>query len=390
LSFLPSALCPLPSDRQGISLLEVLISIFILAVGMLSIASLLPVGGYQAQKATIEDRKSVIGQNAFHEFRTRGMANAQNWRISPTLPAPQTFPQPRSVAIDPLALTAPHPVGRDPSGPNGPNGNASAQFPRPTPSATNAPWMSRIGLKSVSKEPVTKELTPSEALQAYQFAQQIFISRDETVFEENQVDPDAPAISKWELDASGQPMRRQYGGDFSWLATLTPVYFNLTPPGQWVWSAEYHLSLVIFYKRNLTALANEQGVAYERQVAVKQQNPDVELAGFGLGGGELLLEGSAADTEVKQGNWVMVCGYYGNPSLNKPVFRWYRVATVGAFDLVDNARPVTLAGPDWIGATNPSKPSQWVCKPSHVAIFEGCVAVFEKTVHLEGPSVWSP
>jgi hypothetical protein len=371
---------PLTTVRAGISLLEVLISIFILAVGMLSIASLLPVGGYQAQKATIEDRKSVIGQNAFHEFRTRGMANAQNWRISPTLPAAQTFPQPRSVAIDPLALTALAPVGRDS------NGNASAQFPRPTPSASNAPWMFRVGLKSVSKEPVTKETTPGEALQAYQVAQQIFISRDETVFEENQVDPDAPAISKWELNASGQPMRRQYSGDFSWLATLTPVYFNLAPAGQWVWSAEYHLSLVIFYKRNLIALANEQGVAYERQVAVKQQNP-ADLAGFGLGGGELLLEGSAADTEVKQGNWVMVCGYYGNPSLNKPVFRWYRVVTVGADE--GNVRPVTLAGPDWIGVTNPANPSQWACKPSHVAIFEGCVGVFEKTVHLEGPSVWS-
>ena len=119
-----------PHSRSGISLLEVLISIFILSVGMLSIASLLPVGGYQAQKATIEDRKSVIGQNAFHEFRTRGMANAENWLGFP-LPPGQTFPKPVSVAIDPLMFTSPT-IG----------GNASKQFPRASANASTAPAMS--------------------------------------------------------------------------------------------------------------------------------------------------------------------------------------------------------------------------------------------------------
>jgi hypothetical protein len=354
--------------RPGISLLEVLISIFILSVGMLSIASLLPVGGYQAQKATIEDRKSVIGQNAFHEFRTRGMANAENWMGFP-LPPGQTFPKPVSVAIDPLAYTAPAPVG----------GNASKQFPRASANAATAPAMLRVGLKFING--------PTADV-AHQVAQQIFMSHDDTVFEENAVDPDAPALSKWEADASGQPIRRQFTGDYSWLATLTPVYFDLTPKAPWVWPAEYHLSLAIFFKRNLRALANEQGVAYERQVPVKQQSA-ADLAGFGLGGGELLLLGSPDETNVRPGNWVMVCGRYGDPAQGQPVFRWYRVATVGAFESDQGARPVTLAGPDWIGVTNQQDPSQWQCKPSHVAIFEGCVGVFEKTVHLEGPSVWS-
>jgi hypothetical protein len=157
------------------------------------------------------------------------------------------------------------------------------------------------------------------------------------------------------------------------------------PNAKWIWSAEYNLSLVIFYKRNLTTLVNEQGVAHERQVAVKQQSPS-DLAGFGIGGGELLLEGGEAETNVRAGNWVMVCGYYnGNQSLR--VFRWYRVTTVGDYDA--GSRAVTLAGPDWIGVTSQVSTAQWACKPTHVAIFEGCVGVFEKTVHLEGPSVWS-
>jgi Tfp pilus assembly protein PilV len=350
-------------------LLEVLISMFILAVGLLSIASLLPVGGYQVQKAMIDDRTSTIGQNAFHEFRTRGMANAENWSGIPLQPG-QTFPRPLSVAIDPLGWTAPISVGN----------NASKSFPRAPTNAAVAPRMTRVGLKFVSHQnPVI----------AHHIAQQIFMARDDTVHEKHPTDPDGPALSKWEVDANGNPARRQFEGNFSWLATLTPAYFDVTPKGPWVWPTEYHLSIVIFFKRNLNSLANEEGAAVERQILVSP-NP-AHLAGFGLGGGELFVTGTQADTDLRQGSWVMVCGYYGNPSLDMPVFRWYRVVTVGDLetDKSPPLRPITLAGPDWIGATNQTDPSQWICKPSHVAVFEGCVGVFEKTVHLEGPSVWS-
>ena len=42
---IPHSSFPIPHFPAGISLLEVLISMFILAVGLLSIATLLPVGG---------------------------------------------------------------------------------------------------------------------------------------------------------------------------------------------------------------------------------------------------------------------------------------------------------------------------------------------------------
>jgi hypothetical protein len=350
----------------------VLISMFILAVGLLSIASLLPVGGYQVQKAMIDDRKSTVGQNAFHEFRTRGMANAENWMGLPmALQAGQTFPRPTSVAIDPLGLTAPVSVGS----------NISKLFPRATPTAVGAPAMARVGLKFVSHQnPVV----------AHQIAQQIFMARDDTVHEKHPTDSDGPAISKWEVDNVGQPVRRQFEGNFSWLATLTPAYFDVTPKGPWVWPTEYHLSIAIYFKRNLNSLVNDEGVAVERQIPVSLNA--AHLAGFGLGGGELFVTGTAADTALRPGHWVMVCGYYGNPSLNMPVFRWYRVVTVGELetDKSPALRAITLAGPDWIGATNQTDPSQWLCKPTHIAVFEGCIGVYEKTVHLEGPSVWSP
>jgi hypothetical protein len=306
---------PLTTAR-GISLLEVLISMFILAVGLLSIATLLPVGGYQVQKAMIDDRMSAIGQNAFHEFRTRGMANAANWVGMPAaMPESQTFPKPVSVAIDPLVFTSPV-VGGQPS-------RVFPRLPQSAP-ADNAPRMPRVSLKFVSHQ---------NQIMAHQIAQQIFMARDDTVHEKHPTDPDGPAISKWELDGgSGLPMRRQFEGNFSWLATLTPAHFESTPRGPWVWPTEYHLSIAVFFKRNINSPVNDDGVEVERQVPVLNQNA-AHLAGFGFGGGELFISGKPADTAIRSDSWVMVCGYYGNnPNLNLPVFRWYRVVTVGEYE----------------------------------------------------------
>jgi hypothetical protein len=65
--------------RTGISLLEVLISIGIVAVGLLSIASLLPVGSILAQRADVEQRKTALGINILRDFTTRGMGLIENW-----------------------------------------------------------------------------------------------------------------------------------------------------------------------------------------------------------------------------------------------------------------------------------------------------------------------
>ncbi len=337
----------LRTPHSAISLLEVLISIFILSIGLLSISSLLPVGSYQAQKAGIEDRKAVIGQNAVREFRTYGMANPTKWTRDAAgtavldgsgVPAVGYLPP---LAIDPRVLSNGSPLA-----------GTSVEFPRDGIAMNR---MKRVGLSFAT----------TQAL-----ADLIFVSRDDVVFEK-QADADLPAQSTYEPKI-GTALRRMAEGNFSWLATLAPAYANangITAGNQ------FNLSIVIFYKRNISSANNESGVGHERQLDV-----NVPAGGFGLGGGEIELRGSADQCAIRPGDWLMLSKPVG-PAANETLyFRWYRVVT--AADYNAGGREITVAGPDW-GLTLPAN------DPSKVSIFEGAIGVYEKTVHLEGLSLWS-
>jgi hypothetical protein len=52
--------------------MEVLISAFIMAVGLLGVAALLPVAHHEANKGLIADRAAVIARQAFRDFQIRG------------------------------------------------------------------------------------------------------------------------------------------------------------------------------------------------------------------------------------------------------------------------------------------------------------------------------
>ena len=62
-----------PDDRNGITLMEVLIAIGILAVGLSSVAALLPAAGSQAKKAVIADRAASMAENALADAVTVGL-----------------------------------------------------------------------------------------------------------------------------------------------------------------------------------------------------------------------------------------------------------------------------------------------------------------------------
>ena len=89
-----------PPGRRGLSLLEVLISMGILAVGLLGVAAMLPAGRFEMQKATNYDFAGMVGRSAFRDLKVRGYLNPIAPRIRTIRPpvgstAEMSFGRPR-------------------------------------------------------------------------------------------------------------------------------------------------------------------------------------------------------------------------------------------------------------------------------------------------------
>ncbi len=61
------------TPRHGLSLLEVLISIFVISVGLMSLAMLIPAGAIAIGEANKSDRSGACGRSAMREASARPM-----------------------------------------------------------------------------------------------------------------------------------------------------------------------------------------------------------------------------------------------------------------------------------------------------------------------------
>jgi hypothetical protein len=93
------------TDRRGITLMEVLISIGILAVGLTSVMSLIPAGKAEVSRALIYDRASSLAANALADAATFGLLKTDSVAGLPASPAMAVFDPSLSStpAIVPLA-----------------------------------------------------------------------------------------------------------------------------------------------------------------------------------------------------------------------------------------------------------------------------------------------
>lgn len=65
--------------RRGVSIVEVLFAMGVIAIGLLGVMSIVPVGLHLIGQGQVSDRTSRAGQTALREFRTRLMARADQW-----------------------------------------------------------------------------------------------------------------------------------------------------------------------------------------------------------------------------------------------------------------------------------------------------------------------
>src|SRR2546423_15231156 len=88
------AFCNLRLRRSGLSLTEVLISMGILTLGLLGVASVFPVGSFYMPKAEISDRGSAIAQSVMNDLMARGMLNPRSWYAMVPIPRLSTAGDP--------------------------------------------------------------------------------------------------------------------------------------------------------------------------------------------------------------------------------------------------------------------------------------------------------
>lgn len=312
--------CPRPrryalSLRRGVTLIELMFSIGILLVGLLGVAALIPLAGWEIGRGLTADRMAAAGRNAVHEFDIRNMRRPEMWaKYDHSLFS--LGDNVLSFCIDPLGRKLIGDVG-------------SAQFPRAGAGAGAA--MQRISLFD----------RPGGTIMDRELAERIFMARDDLAVDR----PDDPTLQPQHPPgtATGQ---RPYNGSFSWFATLVRQV-----PG----SEEFVLSIVVLEDRDLGAGGEVTSLSNEQVWNVNLLNR--------VSGGEIEVLGQP---DITTGGWLMLTSPLGH-------FRWYRVVNTSQDT---GSTFVTLEGADID------------FDPTTAVLVPGVVGVLEKTIRLEGTSMW--
>jgi hypothetical protein len=339
----PSAL------RLGLSLTEVLISMGILTVGLLGVASVFPVASFYMQKGDVADRGSAIAQAAFNDLISSGILNPKRWlmwedgEIKPATPAAtrvpvlpgssQTYTRQFSdkllqqlarlngdstlnptqkqwnVATEFGAAYVIDPIAAASINWNRPN-NYGTKFPATTFRLNVAPyypwWQPWYFSVTASELPLSgwpvRRMTLAQAPltpMSLQVAQSLFTSNDDLTIEVPSAG-DRPSTQKMQLAnmdggaVADDPLTRQSRGDYSWIATVSPgnsdardgLASNPT-------AFSYEVSVAVFYKRIVGQIAPRSLEDFAANLDILMQNErlvNAKVISTGLNGGELLLE----------------------------------------------------------------------------------------------------
>jgi len=367
---LPTAPCPLPPAHipHGITLLEVLISMFVLLFGLMGVAAIFPVGSHYVVEGEKWDQGSRLAQNAFEEIKARGMLRPEVWLYpDPNAPDPRfidpstnrfTYPFPRdggdrgpglSFVIDPLG--AANELSN--VGDIFPNGKlAVLEQGVNTPEEWNDDFNRLNPGVSVMSNPGTRwpvrrmTLPDANGFATTATAETIFRLPDDLAIDVPE-DDDRPGVQMWSVDNNGNLLARQYQGNYSWLATVVPKSQQALrgglQPAENVRDAYYEVSVVVFYKRDVVPTAES-----ERLIEAQFLNQR-ELVIFARTSNANQVVDAAVD-EFKAGNWLAVMGV--NQTNGQFLLKWYRILAMddetGPIpEINQQGRYLMVDGPDW-------------------------------------------
>jgi prepilin-type N-terminal cleavage/methylation domain-containing protein len=412
-------------SRRGVTLLEVLISIFVVAVGLLGIAAMIPLGSFAVIETAKSDRSAALGRSAQHEVRVRKMlermrddtpAPTARWYVDKYDPMDDATPAARQFrltfligqpfAIDPLFATEARVSGTAECFECFPYRKTGDDF------AFGHPNLARLQLNIFA-------VGVNNPQQQLAVLNRIFRWQDDLIFDLDEDDPDRRprqsnlwsngAVAPYATPAAAgpNPLHAQSNDNFTWMLTAVPDPSELpiTDPATMTphqirailythQQKTYEVSVVTFYKRDFTCNA-AANVPSERFV-------EIAFQGTGIGGGDAMLTAPATDAQgntmteglaeeylkVKENEWIMVTGFVPEPRLSpaggrRRIAKWYRVirvddeveAVAGTF-----TRQITLAGPDW---DNDLVSPTVIAGTARATIIDGAIGVYTTTVTLE-------
>jgi len=232
--------------RRGITLMEVLISTFVLSIGLLGLAALIPVGQFTLIETAKADRSGACGRAALRDVYAERMLNWESWVPQPS--GANTNLEP--FVIDPLGVNAGMPA----------NFAGLAGFSRRT-------------LISVA---TGVALTDIEAERTFRWHDDLVFKRPEDPTFRPVLDPLQPGL----FDA----------GTYSWLLTVVPA--KVQDDVLMADKTLYRISIVVCYRRDFDPTGAGEHLTR------------ATISPGGWGGGAVVL----ADKQVvKEDEWIMLC-----------------------------------------------------------------------------------
>ncbi len=387
---------PGASPRRGISLLEVLVAVFVLTLGLMGIAMVIPAGRSLMVEAAKSDRGSACGRAALNDVQIRRWDRPDLWKqkwgshgyksavinSSEYSPAPSRrgliygetfFLDPYFTLYDTNDTTAT--IRHFPYAP----------YPTREFGTVDRQWPERALARRVGfsiPEVVAERLTTWADELIFSLEADNARPRQSYTCSDglNWSVPPLPGDESAIVTSGAYPLQPSSEGRFTWAAMITPIVpasnqgtwdhdgdGNATTPGiPLVYPAtisQYEISIVVFYNRTkhcLTATEIQDATDTE---AVRERSVYARLDGGGVGGGDVLLftPGNGTGTtsvpanppadflNVRKNQWVMLKAL----DRSRPVFttaisgaqmetrptvcKWYRIVGVDDEFTIDSA-----------------------------------------------------
>jgi prepilin-type N-terminal cleavage/methylation domain-containing protein len=383
----PSSFNRHPSQR-GLTLIEVLISIFVLSVGLLGVAAIIPLGQLALWETAKADRCGACGRAALREIQTSRLLDFRYWYWTPGPSRIENYwgfypPFPFSVSsaiaddfatvsastdslpfvIDPLGRAKGMPVmfGQTPSG----GATVSICLPR----------------RTLRTMPLMPGIAPQQLINA-----QLFYWADDLPFNAPKNSAQRPVLVPARDPVSGATSVVSQG-DYSWFFSVLPaasdaqIDYRTSPPTvsplPVAQRRVFNVSVAVCYKRNFRVYdpsnlypGNSTAVrTMDAEQAARIEAGAGGFPGMGLGGGTVQPNDTV---NAKENEWVML--YHVDdtyPARNR--CNWYRVVGVGT-----STNTLSLDGSDWDSSLS-----------AVLVVVPGVIGVYNTTMELDWDPLWT-